>query len=391
MGAKKLCYTRCPVPVTNDFDESADRRSRRRVLTAIERFGDRAISAQVVERGGYRYWFEGSSCVAYRLVGTTRVVAGEPLAAPADRGGVADRFGRDAREHGHRVVWFGVDDDFMARVRGVGLDVDALHVGAEPTWSLTQPHGRERGLASQCRRAYRKGVRVRAAARHELADPDSPLRRRIATLIEDWHATRPMPPMDFVVRVDPFVPGVDRRIYLAECRGRLEACLVAAAMPACRGWFFENILRSRTAPNGTIETLICVALDDATARGDAVASLGLAPLADIDVTTGPHRWLRFGLRACYRHLGQLYRFRSLHAFKARMRPHRWERRYIAVVGGRLGLRDVVAVLRAFAGGSLSRFLVAFVRRRIAAWLGATISVGSGPGVLQPSRAEPRRV
>ncbi|TPV97223.1 MAG: DUF2156 domain-containing protein [Myxococcales bacterium FL481] len=358
-AGQKLCYTR--YRVTRQTPPRSD--VSRRVQHALARFGDQAISAQVSGRRGLAYWFDGEACVAYRVAGRTRVVAGVPLAAPPDRVAIARRFCRVAAAAGDRVVWFGVDREFIEAAHGGAVSVDSVAIGSEPMWSLAAAHDRARGLDSQCRRARRKGVTVRVASADEVVALTG-LRGRILTLLDRWYATRPMPAMDFLVRVEPFERGAaERRFYVAERGTRLDALLIASPMPASRGWFFENIIRDPHAPNGTVESLLCFALDHARERGDAVASLGLAPLARLDAGGGRHRLLRWLLHTSYRRLGTLYRFRTLHTFKARMRPHRWEPRYLAVLDGRVGLSAFLAVGRAFAGGSLTRFAVALVRRR----------------------------
>ena len=359
----KPCYRQFAVNVhvnTIGTSDSAISSCRARVLTCVRRYGEQTTAFQVLEHG-YEYWFDAvreDACVAYRLVGRTRVAAGAPLADRACLAEVAARFCESSAADGHRVVWFGVDESFLGAARSVSDRVDALTVGREPIWDLRAEDDGvppPRYLRSQCRRAERKGVRVRRLESIEVDSSASRMRRRVLELVERWVKTRPMPPMDFLVRVDPFSAASQRRYYVATRGEELVGCLVAVPIPSRAGWFFENIIRDPGAPNGTVESLLCAALGDARRRGDEIVSLGLSPLAGVDKQLGPHRALRVGLRLCYEHLGALYRFRGLHEFKARMRPHRWEPRYLVVADGRVGLGSLLAVLRAFAGGSLLRF------------------------------------
>jgi lysylphosphatidylglycerol synthetase-like protein (DUF2156 family) len=72
------------------------------------------------------------------------------------------------------------------------------------------------------------------------------------------------------------------------------------------------------------------------------------------------------LRALGRLGAPLYNFAGLAAFRRRLRPSHWMPLYVAYPDRFGGTRALLATGRAIAGGSLRRFAVRTVRKRISA-------------------------
>jgi phosphatidylglycerol lysyltransferase len=92
--------------------------------------------------------------------------------------------------------------------------------------------------------------------------------------------------------------------------------------------------RQESVPSGTMDFLIAHALLHFKEHGVAVASLGLAPLAN--TREGAHGWLEramgTGMEWNFQHMNWVYHYKSLHAFKHKFNP-RWEPRYLAYPSG----------------------------------------------------------
>ncbi len=357
----------------------------------IQAFAWNATSAQVLGPG-YAYWFDdgGRGCVAYQDTGSAWVVAGAPLCAPDDVPVLVAGFVAAARAAGRRASFFGAE---AALAHGHGMD--ALLVGEQPVWDpqrWADTVRSSRSLREQHRRARAKGVRVR---RVSAAEALGPLRSQLQGLLDRWLDSRAMTTMGFVVQPDIFAAARDRRFYVAELPGggdagpgRVVAALITLPIPARQGWLFEHLLRDADAVNGTTDLLVDLAMRDLADDGATYATLGLAPLSG-DV----NGWLRFARR-----LGSsLYRFEGVRAFKARLRPHRWDPIYLATPRRRCSaVLGIVDTLRAFAGGSLLRFglrtlfrdpavmvraLPGPASRKVTAWLVAAAAMfGVLPGV-----------
>jgi phosphatidylglycerol lysyltransferase len=321
---------------------------RQRVLDLLRRHGWNATSFQVMERG-FCYWFDpqADAAVAYLDTGRAWVVAGAPIAAVEQCADVTNRFAEEARRHRRRVVLFATEPRFLACA-----PMSSLAVGEQPSWdprSWAERHRGHRGFKEQLRRARAKGVSVARVPSHEAAGP---MRAELEQLIERWLCARPMPPMSFLVALEPFAFGEERRYYVARAAGRAVGTLIAVPVYDRGGWFFEDILRDPAAPSGTTELMIDAAMRDVAAEGCEFVTLGLAPLA------GKEPWQRLTRRL----LGGFYNFEGLRAFKAKLRPDLWTPIFVAWPGDHRSAAAVLDVLGAFAAGKPVRFALRAIGR-----------------------------
>ncbi|HKO92227.1 MAG TPA: phosphatidylglycerol lysyltransferase domain-containing protein, partial [Polyangiaceae bacterium] len=295
---------------------------RLRVLELLRAFGWNATSFQILEPG-LRYWFTEQGCVAYVDTGRAWVAAGAPLAADAQMARVADAFVQEARRAGRSAVFFATEQRFVQH-----SDYAALLIGEQPVWDpqhWAEGLSRNSSVREQLRRARAKGVQVERVSAEEVA-PGTPLRTELEALIREWQLAKPMPPMGFLVHVDPFGFSAERRCFVARRAtregGEAEVVGFAAVVPvyARQGWFVEDLIRSRRAPNGTTELLVDAAMRDAAALGSHYVTLGLSPLA------GP---VSLPLDWASRYTTALYDFRGVHAFKNKFRPALWSPIYLS--------------------------------------------------------------
>ena len=288
--------------------------------------------------------------VAYVDTGRAWVAAGEPISAPGDAIDVAERFVAAARAYHRRASFFGTEG-ILAAARSFRR----FHLGEQPVWDPQQwaTHlAAHRSLREQLRRARAKGVRVREVDAADFAkQPELPTQLR--AVVQHWLASRPMPPMQFLVEVAPLAHLSHRRLFIAEQRGHVVGLVSLAPVATRGGWLFEHILRDPDAPNGTAELLIDAAMRALATDGVTWATLGLAPLAG-----AIPRWLR-AVRTISR---PLYNFDGLAAFKRKLRPQHWEPMYLAFPTAGSSASSLLDGLRAFAGGSLSRFALRTVLR-----------------------------
>jgi hypothetical protein len=311
------------------------------LLSLLQRHGWNATSFQVVETG-FRYWFdpEGDAAVAFLDTGGAWVVAGAPI-GPIERSeAIARRFAGDARRRGKRIAYFAVEPRFLEHV-----PMPALTIGEQPSWyprGWSERHRGHRGLKEQLRRARAKGVTVTRVSSSVAA---SELRPELEQLIARWLSTRVMPPMSFLVALEPFVFPEERRYYVARTKEKVAGLLVAVPVYDRGGWFFEDILRDPQAPNGTTELMIDTAMRDVAADGCSFVTLGLAPLS------GDEPWLRSARKL----MRGFYNFEGLRTFKAKLRPDGWTTILLAWPSDRTPLGAIYDALDAFAGGHIVRF------------------------------------
>jgi len=320
---------------------------------------------------GFRRWFapEGDAVVAYVPSAGVRVVGGDPVCPPERLAGVVAAFEDEAAARRRRVCYFGAEEPLAGVLRSRGPS-DRLVLGAQPLWSPESLVGALAGKASlraQVHRARNKGVTAR-----RWPSADATGHSGLARCLDDWLATRGLPPMHFLVEPETLERLEDRRVFVAERRGVAVAFLVASPIPARDGWLIEQIVRGssgdRQAPNGTSELLLQTAALELAAHGADLVTLGLAPLAERagrathSLTHPP--WLIRRLLSGVRRFGRrFYDFEGLESFKAKFLPDAWEPIYAIAGERRIGLRTLYAIAGAFGGTSPVTFLGRAVLRR----------------------------
>jgi phosphatidylglycerol lysyltransferase len=181
------------------------------------------------------------------------------------------------------------------------------------------------------------------------ATRDPALRR----VLDEWLATRGLPPMHFLVEPETLSRLFDRRIFVATSRAReVVAFLIASPAPARKGWLIEQFVRGWKAPNGTVELLLDTAMCTFAAEGYEYVTLGLAPLSRHGTPreTNP-LWLRVLLGWVRAHGRRFYNFEGLDTFKAKFQPERWEPVYAIVNEHKFSPRTLYAIAAAFSGRS----------------------------------------
>jgi phosphatidylglycerol lysyltransferase len=318
---------------------------RRRAHALIVQHGWNSTSFQVLE-DGYRYWFWGDeACVAYVDTGRAWVVAGAPIAPEAQLGEVVTRFLEEAQRAGRRVCFFAVEARLLAQTALRGLPIGEQAVWDPRGWSGVLAGAKS--LREQLRRARAKGVTVRRLTVDELEHHGPAL----DGLAERWLAGRALAPLGFLVELELFRDPHQRRYFVAEQGGRVVGALTAVPVYAREGWLLEDLLRDASAPNGTAELLVDAAMTTLAAEGSSYVTLGLAPLSG--ELPRPLALAREVTRP-------LYDFHGLRAFKAKLRPERWDPIYLAYE--RAPVRAVLDALRAFARGSLRAFVLRTILR-----------------------------
>ena len=195
----------------------------------------------------------------------------------------------------------------------------------------------------------------------ERAENHPALRRCLA----EWLETRNLPPLHFLVEPETLSNLADRRVFVAVMGGReVVAFTVLSPVPARDGWLVEQIVRGRSAPNGTAELLLDFAMKSVAESGSTYATLGLSPLsqrARVAELSEP-AWLKFLLSWVRLHGARFYNFGGLDSFKAKFNPERWEPIYAISEGNPFPSRALYAIAGAFSGGNPIKLVaVALVR------------------------------
>src|SRR3954454_3776306 len=334
-------------------------------------YGWNATAYQIVNPG-MSLWFStrGDAVIGYVERRLTRVVAGAPVCPLERLAEVVEEFEKDCTARRRRICYFGAEARLEAVFRHRVDHARAL-LGSQPSWNpahWASIVASKASLRAQLNRARNKGVTVGPVSCDD-ATRDPSLRR----VLDEWLATRGLPPMHFLVEPETLTRLLDRRVFVARRQtGDTVAFLVASPAPARDGggWLIEQFVRGARAPNGTVELLLDAAMRALAAEGYEYVTLGLAPLAEHGLREAANPfWLRVLLQWVRAHGRRFYNFEGLERFKAKFQPEEWEPVYAIVSEPRFSPRALYAIAAAFSDRSPASTVARAIWRAVRTELG----------------------
>ena len=335
---------------------------RRRAEEAVSAFGLSAISPYALD--GDKAIFSGphdSGVVAYAVASGVAITAGDPIGPAGQREDLLDAFLLHCRRQGWTPAFYQIlpQEINHYRHRSLGL----LKIGEDalidlPSFSLVgKKIANVRHCVTHCQRAglsvvvYDDGVTDMAAL------------NALEAISTSWLSAKTGGEMAFSL-------GAFSRQTLRQCP--VAVATDDAGLPVAFATFrrygghygvaLDLMRRAGDVPSGTMDYLIAQALEHFKARGVAVASLGLAPLAN--TREGAHgpvaQGLGYAMEWVFTNLNGVYRYKSLYFFKRKFNP-RWEPRYLAYPGAAALPHVLYALVRVHLPGAVVA-LPAWMRR-----------------------------
>jgi phosphatidylglycerol lysyltransferase len=277
---------------------------------------------------------ETHGAIAFKELGRVWLVAGDPFTSAENLAAIATAFVRKAHGEGRVVGFMPATERFAKSTNGLGLR--AIKVGSAPYFDLSTwaPRGdRAKKARAGVNRARRVGVRV-----EEVVKVDDELIRETACLRKSWlNMRRSAMKFEWLFAVDLFQNKDLKKYFTArDASGTLVGFLAASPIPARDGWYLEDILHSKKAPNGTTDLLVVEVLNLLKRDGAKLATLGTAPMAmeggiDPEVVDNPK--LDQATRIAASWCSIFYNFDGVRHFKAKFAPSWWENEYILMSPG----------------------------------------------------------
>jgi len=294
----------------------------------------------------------GTAVIAVASAGRTVVVLGDPAGAPDAGLELVDGWARASRLRDLVPVIYQASSDAVQHLRSSGWH--AVQVGREAVIDPVAFDLRASGVANlrhTVTRSRRGGVHV-AWSPTGLAGLDDPrLVGRVVELDAEWRRAAG-PRLGFTVgQFDPH--DGDRSAIAVAVDGDQRPIAFAVLRPtgADAGWMLDVMRRSRSGVPGAVEACLVAAIEGLAALGVRRLSLGLAPLAGLDVLDD--RLAERTLARAARLIRPLYDHEGLAFFKNKFGPT-WEPRYLVVRHWWDLPTAVLALLRLHLGGSWPR-------------------------------------
>jgi phosphatidylglycerol lysyltransferase len=324
-----------------------DRDNFARARDLVMKYGWNSTCFQIVNPG-MEYWFgaDGESVVGYVSSGNVRVVAGAPVCPFKDLKNITAQFEINAAEDNKSVCYFGAEGRLELLFRGTA-DHSFVLLGAQPVWrpaTWADVVSQHSSLRAQINRARNKGVTVDEWPLQNAHD-----NAELRDCLTAWLASKGLPPLHFVIEPETLKRLENRRIFVAEAKGKVAAFLVLSPIPERSGWLTEQFPHRPGAPNGSVELMMDTAIRKLSEEGYEYITLGLSPLskrAKIEPFDNP-MWLMILLSWMRKHGQRFYNFDGLDRFKSKLMPEYWEPVYAISNEPKFSGRTMWSVAMAF--------------------------------------------
>lgn len=304
---------------------------------------------------GIEHWWSSDrrALVGFVRSGRMAIVAGAPVCSESRLGDTVRAWESFAAGTGLQVCYFGAEarlQEFLAR----SPEYVPVILGSQPEWRPEQfvdAMDGDASLRAQLHRAENKGVSVSEWTR-ERAEGNAQLN----AVLHEWLGTRGLPPLHFLVEPETLGNLQDRRIFVAEMQDVPVGFVTLCPIPAQNGWLTEQFVRSKMAPNGTIELLLYEAARAVSLVNASYFTMGIVPLVSGDNSSlsSEPRWLTFLRRWSKAHYTRFYNFRGLSEFKTKFHPVRWQPVVVIVKDRRFRVWHLRSI-----GGAFTRSLPEF--------------------------------
>ncbi len=305
--------------------------------------GDDPISPFIL-RPDKTFHLAAGGVLAYRVIGRTAVVSGDPVGPATSIRPLLESFVNDSAARGLDIVLYGTSGRHLELYRQLGLR--ALRVGEE---AVVDPAGftlegrRVRKLRQSVHRIERHGWKIHA---YEGRHIGAALESEIDRIERRWRSGQRRI-LGFAMGMGQFEAGVDPdALYLL---GRSPDGELRAAMRFVthRGKLsLATMRRVGETPNGLNEALVCQALELARRRGIHEVSLNYAGLAHL-IRSEPsgNRLERMAISASIMLVSRHFQMQRLVRFNEKFDPA-WRPRYLVYQSPASLPRSVFRVLQA---------------------------------------------
>lgn len=295
---------------------------------------------------------DGKSVVSYAIWRDVAVTLGDPVGAPESCRAAILEFVAFCARQDWVPVFYEVRGDFLDAYRQAGFRVFKVAEDARIDLRGFALAGRKfQNLRTAHNKIAKSGWKAEWHAGRSL--PAS-LHAQLASISDEWLAARHAVEMTFDLGSMTAESLENAEVsVLVDQSGRVLA--FASWLPyAKRSGRSLDMMRHRPADRGVVDPLVVASLLKFQAEGVAEASLGNAPLANIE-SKDLDGLEEKAVRLLYERFDHYYGYRTLFDFKDKFQPA-WAGRYLAYRGMGNLLPAIAGVVRVHLPGGLTRFL-----------------------------------
>jgi len=339
---------------------SARRRQRAREIVLAD--GQNPTAYLALEDDKALFFSEGvAGVVAYRVVGDYAIVMGDPICAEGDFAAVLREFYLFCAEGDYTAVFLGTTEKYLAQYQALGFD--RIKCGEEAVFDLASfdlAGGVRAKFRSKFNGATNAGVTVREYKPTEARDMS--VERAFEHVSADWLKGKKSGQLTFTIGGLNLHDPMDRRyFYACDDGGRVVGFHVFLPYEGQASYLVDMTRRLRHAPAGVTEKINGEAFLQFKAEGKHLASLGVAPLANLG-GDAEHPLADKALGLIYEKGNRFYGFKALSKAKGKYGPQ-WLPSYWVYPAGALTPRMIMAIIKVQNPGGITDFLTGVVKPR----------------------------
>ena len=337
---------------------SARRRQRAREIVLAD--SQNPTSYLALEDDKALFFSENTSgVVAYRIVGDFVIVMGDPICADDDFTTVLRDFYLFCAEGDYTAIFLGTTAKYLSEYHAMGFD--HIKCGEEAIFELADfdlAGGARAKFRSKFNGATNSGVTV-----HEYKPAqgrDASIEHAFEHVSADWLKGKKSGQLAFTIGGMNLHNPMDRRYFYARDKDeRIVGFHIFLPYEGQTSYLVDMTRRLRDAPAGVTEKINGEAFLQFKAEGKHIASLGVAPLANLRDDSKP-RLAHKALGLFYERGNRFYGFKALTKAKAKYGPE-WVPSYWVYPKGLLTPRMIMAVIKVQNPGGIRDFLTGLVR------------------------------
>jgi phosphatidylglycerol lysyltransferase len=266
--------------------------------------------------------------IPYILAGKKALILGDPVCKSEFTERLIAEYIKFCDEMGYKPIFNSISTDVAEILRKYGYSV--MKYGEEAVLNLSEytlVGGRKAVLRHNVNKVGKSGVML---SEYCLSDGrDRALENEIAVLAEKWFADKGFK-MGFSVGELHFDKPYNRRYFVTKDEnGALLTILSFLPYRGGSGYCIDVMYRKLDAPTGVMDHALISAAMKMKNDGVREVSLGLAPLAGIDINKPNVSRAEKLMNAVFYNTDFGYDFKNLHRFKKKFGPTVWKPRYLA--------------------------------------------------------------
>ena len=265
--------------------------------------------------------------ISYIIAGKKVMSIGDPVCKIEDMECLTDEYISFCKKMGWKPIFNSVSSymaDILAKHK-----FSALKYGEEAILELsgyTLAGGARAVLRRNVSRVEKSGVTLREY--HPQYGRDYTLEKDIADLSDKWYAEKKYR-MNYSIGSLDFDEPYDRRFFVTvDEKGNLLTFLSFLPYEGGKSFCVDIMYRKMDSMTGVMEHAIITAAMKLKENGASKVSLGIAPLAGIDVDKPGVRRAEKIMNAIFHNMNSDYNFKNLYRFKKKFDPTIWEPRYL---------------------------------------------------------------